>query len=190
MQFWIGLGDLFGLDFDNPISGSGHRIIYYEEIDDTVTLDEVKDKYNIIVDDDYYCPIYKDPFKDRAIEFCRTKQAVSSSCYLGDKIIVEQYNKFFPEDKIEDIFDMDDDVGEYIWEYLEASGSRIGGYPYFTQDDPRDEGTEYTELLLQIDSDDEFDLMWGDVGVGNFFVTSEQLKNKDFTKVLYNWDCC
>ena len=33
------------------------------------------------------------------------------------------------------------------------------------------------------------DIMWGDVGVANFFIRPEDLKNKDFSKVLYNWDC-
>jgi len=43
-------------------------------------------------------------------------------------------------------------------------------------------------LLLQIDSIGEH-ILWGDVGVGNFFITEDELKRKDFSKVLYNWDC-
>jgi len=31
--------------------------------------------------------------------------------------------------------------------------------------------------------------MWGDCGVGNFFINIEDLKNLDFSDVLYNWDC-
>jgi uncharacterized protein YwqG len=31
--------------------------------------------------------------------------------------------------------------------------------------------------------------MFGDVGVANFFITEEDLKKKDFSKVIYNWDC-
>jgi len=44
-------------------------------------------------------------------------------------------------------------------------------------------------LLLQLDSDDSIDLMWGDSGVGNFFIKDEDLKNLNFSNVLYNWDC-
>jgi len=29
----------------------------------------------------------------------------------------------------------------------------------------------------------------GDAGVLNFFINREKLKNKDFTEILYNWDC-
>ena len=31
--------------------------------------------------------------------------------------------------------------------------------------------------------------MWGDCGVGNFFINAEDLKRLDFSNVLYNWDC-
>ena len=31
--------------------------------------------------------------------------------------------------------------------------------------------------------------MWGDAGVANFFISEQDLKNKDFTNVVYNWDC-
>jgi len=32
--------------------------------------------------------------------------------------------------------------------------------------------------------------MWGDAGVANFFINSADLINKDFSRVMYNWDCC
>ena len=52
---------------------------------------------------------------------------------------------------------------------------------------------EYDTLLLQIDSDtddnNDFEIIWGDCGVANFFINSEALLKKDFSKVIYNWDC-
>ena len=48
-------------------------------------------------------------------------------------------------------------------------------------------------MLLQIDSDEDddrsFEIIWGDCGVANFFINSEALLKKDFSKVIYNWDC-
>ena len=32
-------------------------------------------------------------------------------------------------------------------------------------------------------------VMWGNVGVGNFFINREKLKALDFSDVLYNWGC-
>ena len=74
---------------------------------------------------------------------------------------------------------------------------QLGGYPYFTQYDPRfeyrsSEATKYTELLFQIDSqfDTKWDLCWGDAGVRNLFISRENLEALDFSDLLYNFDCC
>ena len=48
---------------------------------------------------------------------------------------------------------------------------------------------EYDTLLFQLDSDFNF-VHWGDLGVGNFFIKSDDLKKLKFNDVLYNWDCC
>ena len=51
-------------------------------------------------------------------------------------------------------------------------------------------------LLFQLDSQlaenrGEPDLvLWGDCGVGNFFISREALKKRDFSRVGYHWDCC
>lgn len=46
-------------------------------------------------------------------------------------------------------------------------------------------------LLLQIDSErrNGVEIQWGDWGVCNFFIQEAKLKQLDFTKVIYNWDC-
>lgn len=67
-----------------------------------------------------------------------------------------------------------------------ASGHKVGGYPHFAQSDPRPAGSAL-RLLLQLDSDDE--MMWGDAGVGAFFIDPARLAARDFSQVLYSWDC-
>ncbi|KAK2962214.1 putative protein of unknown function (DUF1963) [Blattamonas nauphoetae] len=66
---------------------------------------------------------------------------------------------------------------------------KIGGYPGFTQEDPRHQErySEFDVLLWQSNSDDT--LMWGDMGVANFFIRREDLVACRFDRVLYNWDC-
>ncbi|MEK3889148.1 DUF1963 domain-containing protein [Bacillus sp. FSL K6-3431] len=44
-------------------------------------------------------------------------------------------------------------------------------------------------MLLQIDSEFEKGMMWGDSGVANFFIRKQDLERLDFSHVLYNWDC-
>ena len=74
-----------------------------------------------------------------------------------------------------------------------SKGSKIGGYPHFTQDDPRPHFIKNKEpfiLLLQIDSSRYNDnICWGDCGVGNFFIQKSALKRLDFDDVFYTWDC-
>ncbi len=68
---------------------------------------------------------------------------------------------------------------------------KIGGYPGFTQDDPRydvvdkkDDQNKNT-LLFQMDTDSN--ICWGDGGNASFFINENDLKNLDFTNVLYDW---
>ena len=80
-------------------------------------------------------------------------------------------------------------------DYEEATEQlhQIGGYPYFTQDDPREENSKYNFLLFQLDSEywqDHYKVIWGDSGICNFFINLERLKKLDFSDILYNWDCC
>ena len=73
---------------------------------------------------------------------------------------------------------------------FDATGHKIGGYAYFTQDDPRgyDSTKKSDVLLLQIDTDDK--IMFGDSGVANLFITPEHLRLKQLDKAYFNWDCC
>ena len=93
---------------------------------------------------------------------------------------------------------LNEDDHSYLYDELCNTGHWLLGYPFFTQYDPRGYGEEatanyYDTLLFQMDSDmidGEDYVLWGDCGVANFFINSEALKKKDFSKVMYNWDCC
>lgn len=98
------------------------------------------------------------------------------------------------DDDCEDLDDEDEDE-----DYNEACGTRIGGYALFTQDDPRIKDDEYAACdIMLFQSDSEFgseieyedQIWWGDAGVANFFISSADLAKRDFSHVLYNWDCC
>ncbi len=170
LQFWILNDEECGLDWDNQTNQDGFRVIYYPEIDKTVTSDEIEGKFvrNEYDDDDNeYFPVFRE---------CGMSFEKSENGYI------------------------DCHKNEYGTEYEEYddsySGHKVGGYPFFTQNDPRDEEQlEYYDFLLfQLDTDciDDYEdlVMWGDSGVGNFFINSEKLKKCDFSDVLYNWDCC
>lgn len=92
------------------------------------------------------------------------------------------------------IFAEDEDKSEALYQ-LGKECSQIGGYPFFTQEDPRmyTENPHHDTLLFQLASED-FDesrmaIMWGDCGVANFFINKQDLINRDFSNIMYNWDC-
>ena len=86
---------------------------------------------------------------------------------------------------------------EQIYRLLEDDErSHILGYPYFIQYDFREDYDEvfsetYDTVLLQLNSADENGnlMCWGDSGIGTFMINSAALKNRDFSKVVYYWEC-
>ena len=75
--------------------------------------------------------------------------------------------------------------------YVKISGIKLVVIHFHT-DDPREWEEKYQQhdiLLLQIDTDDSLNIMWGDSGVANFFIKKDDLLNLDFSNVIYNWDC-
>lgn len=169
LQFWILNDDVYGLDFDNQTNQNTFRVIYYPTVDTTVTRDEVIDK---IVKHDWDDYEYGMPIENNG-EFA-----------------VEIY------ESISTYYDFSDEKYDYLDEDPEDYGGHmIGGIPIFTQEDPRwqEDLQDYDYLLFQMDSDykqGEYEILWGDSGVCNFFIKTESLKACDFSDVLYNWDCC
>ncbi|MET4561276.1 YwqG family protein [Lysinibacillus parviboronicapiens] len=86
-----------------------------------------------------------------------------------------------------------DDVNlhEIYLQHFLGAGAKIGGYAYFLEEDIRHESQllqRYDVLLLQIDSNDEFGIMWDDSGVGKFFINRERLLQEDFSDILFQWE--
>lgn len=77
-----------------------------------------------------------------------------------------------------------------ITDFTASHGHKMLGYPYFVQEEPRQD-SEY-RLLLQIDTDmdGDNDIMWGDNGVGQLFIRESDLRARRFDNIWYNWDCC
>jgi uncharacterized protein YwqG len=68
------------------------------------------------------------------------------------------------------------------------------GYPFFTQTDPRYHYAAKQEdvLLFQLDSaghGNDVDILWGDSGVGAFFIKPKDLAGGHFERSWFNWDC-
>ena len=201
MQFWIFGGDYnLGSDYTKPTSDSKKRVIYYPEVEEHFTEEELSEMYKPEEDKkegELITPINDGvPF---AMSFEKTSQWPLPNDFRVEEIFNEKLNEHIEETKAEEGFESYDIGEEESYDIIEEldipNHTQIGGYGHFTQEDPRmyDDFEDYTELLFQLDSEfgtDDYYILWGDCGVGNFFATKEQLSNLDFAECLYSWDCC
>ena len=192
LQFFISCDDINGLDDDK-----GYKVVYHKDIDPSVTEASVKElgikaASDMDEENDEYMPLSK----SYALTFSEDKECINHRCNtfdaaFGDRL-KELYHIDMNEVEIEGYYKlynfMNNEDYDYLTEALNGgTGHKIFGYPFFTQEDPRENG-ENDILLFQMDTDGE-DIMWGDSGVGAFFISEENLKNLDFDKAVYNWDC-
>ena len=192
LQFFIGQDDGFGIDYDEPDRQKNFRVVYHPEPDPALTLEQIQAlELPTHVEADLCTPVireaaftaektvgYMGPENSRFDALFREAVQAVTGEDIGDK---HEYQYFDGADR------------DYLYDQLSAAGHRLLGYPFFTQYDPREPDSPYDTLLFQLDSDmadDRKDLvLWGDCGVGNFFINGEDLLRRDFSRVLYNWDC-
>lgn len=182
LQFFIdGTNTAFGMEWDNPCEQNGFRVVYYADVSEN-TDDLIMDFSPYAVENDEYIL----PFVGQ----------YAMAFILQERILPD--GDVSMDNQLAELLDDSQFCAAYDDVYINVSpsdGHRIGGYPVFVlQGDPRhnDEVLEDYILLFQLDSDSEKDkeIMWGDTGVANFFIHPDDLKNLDFSKVLYHWDCC
>ncbi len=190
MQFWALDDNSTGLDFDDLTSQKGSRVTFYEEIDPSVTEQEVLEKYQPYCEGESYFPV-QNTF---SLSFSLEKEGMSTNDYRFNKMFAKRWNEAYPQSKIESYFDLPQELTEDMYNEVSGFGHKLGGYPAFTQEDPRDEANRYCDhqmLLLQMDSigTKAHEIMWGDSGICNYFISEKAFKERDFSKVIYNWDC-
>lgn len=187
LQFWILNDDVSGLNFDDNTLQDTFRMLYFKEPDRTVTEKEVREKVqDSSSDEEDYFPVRG----CYGLAFSAGTDTISSSDYRFENCIKRLVRQDYPEEAESLLENIDDFMGENGKDW--GGGHKIGGYPGFTQWDPRGEGDSHNVLLFQLDSDchnSQDRVLWGDCGIGNFFINLENLKNCDFRDVIYNWDC-
>ncbi|MBD2092687.1 DUF1963 domain-containing protein [Microcoleus sp. FACHB-1515] len=186
LQFFIWDNDLMGLEFTEPYNESDQfqlqqqqnnfRVIYYPEVFQDLDLLETSFEF---------LPQFEFLPVDRPcrLDFSLREELIHSDDYRFEQIFgnnFPDYSNLSEEERMEHLLY---DVAHQV--------SKIGGYASFTQVDIRTLAPpdENWLLLLQIAGSDQGDIMWGDAGVGNFFIEEKALQTLDFSKVLYNWDC-
>lgn len=162
LQFYVVNDDMFGLE--SPV-----LVKYIEDYEEN---EEYLLKKNPYENEEYKGSL---PFSQSGKMYFKTREMpMSSSLDLFQETFWNELSEVEYEKLSDDCY---------------SSDSRIGGYPYFVQNDYM--GFDDDDfLLLQLDIDDECGIMFGDSGNCVFSIPKDALKNRDFSKVVYDWQCC
>ncbi|KAK2962867.1 putative protein of unknown function (DUF1963) [Blattamonas nauphoetae] len=169
--------DVYGINFDRYTEQKGWRIVYHP----TIEHDESKlQTPPPVVNYDNL------PFEEEHLIVPGTilEEPLTNYDYRFGEIWEEQFESEASELGLERY-----ELAEELFPDEAGFSHKLGGYPAFTQDDPRsdEQYQAHDVLLLQINSDQK--IMWGDVGIANFFISRDDLKACRFDRVMYNWDC-
>lgn len=188
LQFFImNDDDLYGCPLEVPSPQENWRVVYYSTVNRSVDPSAVAALYAGMPEPEL-TPIDS----ECKMTFRLSEEGISTGDYRYEKLFMRRWREAFPDDEAEDFFDLDTELYGVIFDDSPSLDHKMGGYPYFTQTDPRDEdAAQYDTLLFQLDTDQRegIGVMWGDAGIGNFFINREALKRLDFSDVLYNWNC-
>lgn len=201
LQIWCLEDEMYGFWSDTIQPETNQKVLYIPAGTQGEPLERVVAMYQPYVSED--CPVWfineQGAIWGMRLSFTHGQQGITYSDGRFRDLFLDRWNKRYPEQAVENFYDLPDEIFENVVDIHDGSdcAHQLGGYPYFTQYDPRYERdstelTKYTEVLFQIDSqfDTEWDLCWGDAGVRNFFISREDLEALDFSDLLYNFDCC
>ena len=176
VQFFISDDDLYGMDFDDGENQDTFRVLFHPEVQEQESRLQTKSPRQEWEED--LLPHHPD--ESYPLVFELAEEVVPISDY--------QFYQYFGSDFFRQFGENEWEVMSQLEKSVRSQGHKLGGYAYFTQDDPR-RPDDRMILLLQLDSDERMDLMWGDMGVGHFFIREKDLAALDFSRVLYDWDC-
>ena len=95
-----------------------------------------------------------------------------------------QTSDYFDENGLEEWFSI-------VLDSIPYDFGTIGGYPDFTQDDPRPLGRDLEECLFKLDSCLKGEnIILGDSGIMFCFISKEDIKSCKFENAFLDWDCC
>lgn len=174
VQFYINDDDLYGMDFDDGENPDTFRVLFFPD----PVQDEKQLQAQPLMQDFDLLPHHPD--ESYPLQFSIEEEVAGATDYR----FWQQFGTDFFQQFGEKEWDVMDEFGKAV----RPQGHKVGGYAYFTQDDPR-RAEDPMLLLFQLDSDEGMDLMWGDMGVGHFFIREKDLAKGDFSRVLYDWDC-
>lgn len=171
LQFFVGSDDVYGCNFEKMDDTSGFAVRYYRELPEGPYWEQPPAL------EEYDLHPYTGP--PRVMHFRQGVSAIPPSHFQFAQTELAPIKK---DDRKRDA-------------YLDQFGSNhhLLGYADFTQTDPRayqelpDDLINFLQLGVEYENGEG--LMWGDVGVGHFFISRRDLEKQDFSHFYYHWDC-
>lgn len=173
------------MSFEDASAQDTWRVRYLEELPpvggalETVTLTPVEDgaETPFVLD----CP-------GVAPEASPIEQPVRSECDDFEGTL-EEVLATYPREQVDaaesELGGVEEASSSILWEYGHPD-VQVGGFPSFAQSDAwRDRAEDL--LLFQDETIDEA-IVGGD-GVGNVFISADDLARLDFSNAYYTWDC-
>ncbi|MGM9948984.1 MAG: YwqG family protein [Lysinibacillus sp.] len=169
-----------GLELNGCVSPNHFKVRYYPE----VTTEDFVTDFHYLRNASFQChPLTSHCPIDRelSLTFSREMEPISATDYRLDRFIPMELAEHFTRSE-QQPFD------EVYLQHFSSAEHKIGGYPYFIDADPRASEVslqKYDTLLLQIVSNDDQGIMWGDSGVVKFFIPRKNLEKCDFSDILF-----
>ena len=206
LQFFISpyatLVHLWGLDYHHPDRQDYFRVLYYPEVhtdpaavqQDFAFLPPLPTPPAAMTWTQKLLGLFKKPALHLPFQYpCAMHFTADEQLVPLDDAALHLSGAGVPDVDAGNWFDvLDDDFTEAYFDAIPHEGHRLGGYAHHVQEDLRIvENSPYRDyvLLLQLDSDEANGMMWGDLGVCHFYIHPDDLRRRDFSRVLYNWEC-
>lgn len=176
LRFFVGRDELFGANWDVP-EKNGCRILWHPGPISAGRLESP-----LPLQPDEVSPFQSETSRAEGVALAATETydlPDADSCHV-DARLTELEGRYGASELQDRIFELS----------LEReNGHCVGGYPMFTQPDFRRPGyyDDYDVLLLGLTSDEA--IMWGDVGEAMFLMRQADLDRRDFSRVVFYWDC-
>ncbi|PPD43605.1 MAG: hypothetical protein CTY15_09595 [Methylocystis sp.] len=171
LQIFIdGFDGIYGADFDDPLASPGVAYHFHSDLTQPAVGDF---SFLQALEEKPILPTFE-PFDGRGLAFSLDTMTIDPGDYRFEEMLPEIAGN--------------DDLLDLYFDWCASAAIRLGGYPSFTQSDPREYQPNLGDFtLLTIDTTDG--IMWGDTGVAQFLMDEKALARRDFSQVAYNWDC-
>lgn len=177
IQFFTNADDLYGANFDDLFAGA-FRVIWRPVLPDSGALMESPPA------EEDYSPLSR-KLRQASRRLVPRPAAMLPSAFGADVAAYVPAVLDRPgSDAIVDWMDGHETANREV--------HHVGGYPGTTQDDFRREAryASLDRVLLQLWSETDGSIMWGDMGQSSFTISQADLRALRFDRVVFHWDCC